>query len=248
MTHDQHDPLEASLKHAGDDPAAEELFLRELSCHPMLVILQQPPGPGAAEPGLNLLHWQHDTSGDVFIPIFTHASHLTIPIPAPITAVRVPMRVLLAAGGAQRYIVNPLSTTPFELDPPRIARIRAFFASRGLDPGEPSHQAPWAFRLPDDVLYPVAVALVAWFNARGRVNEAYLYELTRGAAAPAVVLGLNHGLDLDLARKLAAIAVEAGADPDTFEVRFLTEEPSHRAGIKGINLMPFYLRSRVAYH
>jgi hypothetical protein len=116
-----------------------------------------------------------------------------------------------------------------------------------LDPEEPSHQAPWAFRLPDDALYPVAVALVTWFNASGTVDEAYLYELTRGAAAPVVVLGLNHGLDLDLARKLAAIAVEAGADPDAFEVRFLPEEPSHRAGIKEIELVPFYLRSRVAH-
>jgi hypothetical protein len=158
------------------------------------------------------------------------------------------MRVLLAAGGAQRYIVNPLSPYPFELDSTRIARIRAFFASWGLDPEEPSRHAPWAFRLPDDALYPVAVALVAWFNASGRTDEAYLYELTRGATAPVVVLGLNHGLDLGLARKLAAIAVEAGADPDTFEVRFLTEEPSHRAGIKRINLVPFYLRSRVPYH
>lgn len=248
MTQDQHDPFEASWPHAGDDPSAEETLLRELSCHAVLAILQQPPGPGAAEPGRNLVHWQRNTSGDVFVPIFTGRSHLTIPIPAPATTVHVPMRVLLAAGGAQRYIVNPLSPYPFELDPARIARIRAFFASRGLDPEEPSRQAPWAFRLPDDALYPVAVALVEWFNASGRVDEAYLYELTRGAVAPVVVLGLNHGVDLGLARNLAAVAVEAGADPDTFEVRFLTEERSHRAGIEAINLVPFYLRSRVPYH
>lgn len=247
MTQDQHDPFETSWPHADDDLAAEETLLRELSRRAVLAILQQPPGSGAAEPGRNLVHWKHQTSGDAFVPIFTDASHLTIPIPAPAAAVRVLMRALLAAGGLQRYIVNPLSPYPFELGPARIARIRAFFASRGLDPEEPSHQAPWAFRLPDDALYPVAVALVAWFNASGTVDEAYLYELTRGAAAPVVVLGLNHGLDLDLARKLAAIAVEAGADPDAFEVRFLTEEPSHRAGIKGIELVPFYLRSRVAY-
>lgn len=221
-------------------------MLRELSCHSVLVILQQPPGQGAAEPGRNLFHWQRRTDDDV--PIFTDRSHLTIPIPAPAATVRVSMRALLAAGGLQRYVVNPLSPYPFELGSARIARIRAFFASQGLDPGEPSHQAPWAFRLPDDALYPVAVALVAWFNASGRIDEAYMYELTRGAAASAVILGLNHGLDLDRARKLAAIAVEAGADPDTFEVRFLAEEPSHRAGIRSIDLVPFYLRSRVAYH
>lgn len=248
MAQDQHDPLETSWRHAGDDLAAEETFLSELSCHAVLAILQQPPGPDAAEPGRNLAQWQHHVSGDVFVPIFTHVTHLTIPIPTPAMAVRVPMRVLLAAGGEQRYIVNPLSPFPFELDQARVARIRAFFAARGLDPEEPSRQAPWAFRLPDDALYPVAVALVAWFNESGRVDEAYLYELTRGAAAPAVVLALKHGLDLSLARQLAAIAVEAGADPDAFEVRFLTEESSHSAGIKGINLVPFYLRSRIAYH
>lgn len=245
MTQDQHDPLKASWQRAGDDLAAEETFLRELSYHAVLTILQQPPGSGAAEPGRNLVHWQHHSSGDLFVPIFTHASHLTISIPAPTTAVRVSMRILLAAGGGQRYIVNPLAPFPFELDPARISRIRAFFAAQGLDPEEPSRQAPWAFRLPDDALYPVAVALVTWFNASGWVDEAYLYELTRGPSPPVVVLGLNHCLHLGLSRKLAAIAAEAGADPDTFEVRFITEEPSHRAGIKGINLAPFYRRPEV---
>lgn len=248
MTQGQHDRLEASWQKAGSDLAAEESFLRELSCHAVLVILRRPPGPGAAEPGQNLVHWQHQTSSNVFVPIFTNASHLTIPIPTPNTAVRVPMRTLLAAGGEQRYIVNPLSPYRFELDSVHIARIRAFFASRGLDPREPSRQAPWAFRLPEDALYPVAVALVTWFNATGRVDEAYLYELTRGVAAPVVVLGLNHGLDLDLAKKLTGIAVEAGVDPDAFEVRFIAEEPSHHAGIMEISLEPFYLRSRIGYH
>lgn len=242
MTQDEHDPLEVSWRHASDDLATEEKFLRELSYLAVLAILKQPPGPDTAEPRRNLVQWQHQISGDVFIPIFTHISHLSTPIPTPTVAVRVPMRALLAAGGEQRYVVNPLSPFPFELNPERVAQIRAFFAAQGLDPAEPSHLAPWAFRLPDDGLYPVAVALVTWLNLNEGVDKAYMYELTRGASSPVVVLGLDQGLDLDLARRLAKIAVEAGADPDTFEVRFLTEEPSHRAGVKGINLVPFYQR------
>lgn len=248
MTQDQHDQLEAYRSPVSDDPVAEETLLRELSCSSVLVILNQPPGPGAAEPGRNLVHWQRQADDVVFVPIFTHMSHLTVPILGPATVVRVPLRVLLAAGGWQRYIVNPLSSLSFELDSARIAQIRGFFALQGLDPEEPSLHAPWAFRLPDDALYPVAVALVGWFNATGQVDEAYLYELTRGAAAPVVVLGLKGGLDLSLARKLAAIAVDAGAESSTFEVRFLSEEPSHRAGINAIKLEPFYLRSRVGQH
>lgn len=247
MTQDRDDPFEASWPHAGNDLVAEETFLRELSHRSVLVILKQPPGLGAAEPGRNLVHWKHRESGGIFVPIFTDASHLAVPIPATAATVGVSMRVLLAAGGLQLYVVNPLSPYSFELDPIRIERMRGFFASRGLDPEEPSHMAPWAFRLPEDALYPVAVALVAWFNANEQVDEAYLYELTRGPAAPVIVLGLNHCLDLHLAGKLAAIAVEAGVDPDRFEVRFLTEEPSHRAGVKSINLVPFYLRSRIAH-
>ena len=248
MTQDKNDQLEASLRHAGDDLVTEEKFLRELSSHAVLAVLKQPPGPGTAEPRRNLVQWQYQISGDVFIPIFTHISHLSIPVPKPAVAVRVPMRALLAAGGEKRYVINPISPFPFELNPARVAQIRTFFAAQGLDPAEPSHLAPWAFRLPDDGLYAVAAALVTWLNSNEEVDKAYMYELTRGTSSPVVVLGLDQGLDLGLARRLTKVAVEAGADPDTFEVRFLTEEPSHRAGVKGINLVPFYQRPGSSRH
>ncbi len=242
MVQNQSGLLEASWLHAGDDLAAEAAFLQDLSCHGVLTIVMQPPGSGAAEPGKNLALWKDETSGDPFVPIFTHVSHLTIPVLAPATTVRVPMRALLAAGGGRRCIINPLSSSPFELDAARVAMVREFFAARGLDPAEPSPQAPWAFRLPDDALYPVAVILATWFNISRKVDEAYLYELTRGTSPPVVVLGLKHDLDLDLAKSLKALAVRAGADQHRFEVRFVGDEPSHRAGIASINLVPFYSR------
>lgn len=242
MAQDQHDPLEIAWRNASSHLVAEEAFLRELSGHPVVVILQQPPGPGAAAPERNLVRWQRQAGGDAFVPIFTHASHLSIPIPAPAQAVRVPMRVLLAAGDGQRYLINPLSSSPFELEATRIAQMRALIAAQGLESEAPSRRVPWAFRLPDDALYPIAVALGEWFNANGRVDQAYMYELTRGEASPVVVLGLSHVSDPELAKTLAAVALRAGADPDAFEVRFVPEEPSHREGIDGINLEPFYRR------
>ena len=242
MAQDQSDAIEVSWLHAGDDSTGEEAFLRDLSCSMVLTILMQPAGPGAADPGKNLALWKDEANGDTFVPVFTRTSHLTIPVLAPATIVRVPMRVLLATGGDRRYIINPLSSPSFELDAARVSRVREFFAARGLDPAEPSLQTPWAFRFPEDSLFPVAVALATWFNIEGEVYEAYLYELTRGSAPPVTVLGLNHELDLGLAERLKAIAVEAGADRHNLEVRFLRDEPSHRAGITGIKLAPFYSR------
>lgn len=242
MTPDQHPPVETAWRNANSDLIAEEAFLRELAGRSVLVILYQPPGSGAAAPERNLVQWQHQTTGKSFVPIFTDTSHLTIPIPAPAQAVRVPMRVLLAAGDGKGFVINPLSSSRFELDETRVAKLRALIAAQGLESEAPSRHAPWAFRLPDDALYPVAVALVEWFNANGRVDQAYMYELTRGEAPPVVVLGLSHVSDPELAKTLAAVALRAGADPDTFEVRFIPEEPSHRAGIAGIKLEPFYRR------
>jgi hypothetical protein len=242
MTSDQHDPLETAWRNASSDLIAEEAFLRELAGRSVLVILYQPPGPGAAAPERNFVQWQHQATGNSFVPIFTDTSHLTIPIPAPAQAVRVPMRVLLAAGDGKGFVINPLSSSRFELDETGVAKLRAFIEARSQESEAPSQHAPWAFRLPDDALYPVAVSLVEWFNANGRVDEAYLYELTRGEASPVVVLGLNDASDPDLARTLTAVAVASGASPNAFVVRFLPDEASHRAGIEGIKLEPFYCR------
>ena len=237
------DSLEAAWQRAGDGPVAEATFLRELSARAVLVILHQPPGPGAAAPERNLVTWSHDLDGGVFIPVFTDATHLPFPVSAPAQLIRVSTRVLLAAGGTQHYRVNPMSSASFVLDSARIAQVRAYIAARSLESEAPSRDTPWAFRLPDDALYPVAFALANWFVTTGRVDEAYLYELTRGEArVPQVVLGLNEASDPALADTLKAVAVQAGADAGTFMVRFLPVEPSHRAGIEGIELDPFYRR------
>ena len=172
----------------------------------------------------------------------TWISLLTIPIPAPAQAVQVPIRVLLAAGDGKSYLINPPSSSRFELEETRVAKLKALISAQSQESEAPSQHAPWAFRLPDDALYPVAIALVEWFNANGRVNEAYLYELTRGEALPVVVLGLNDVSDPDLARTPTAVAVAAGANFEAFVVRFLSDEASHRAGIDGIKLDPFYRR------
>lgn len=119
-------------------------------------------------------------------------------------------------------------------------------SDRGIQPAgdgaEPMRDAPWTFQFPDDGLYPVAVALMTWFNANGRVDSVYMYELTRGSAPHVVVLGLDLPADPTLAETLTTIAVAAGAGPDAFVVRFLPDEPSHCAGIAGIGLTPFYRR------
>ena len=202
MPENQNDSLELAWRAANNNLAGSEAFLRELVGRSVLAILSQPPGPDAAAPERNLVQWQHQVTGTVFVPIFTDSAHLTIPIPAPAVAVRVPIRVLLASAGDKRYVINPLSSSPFELDSTRIVQLRAHVAAQSLESEAPSRDVPWAFRLPDDALFPVAVALVEWFNATGQVDEAYLYELTKGEAAPLVILGLNYAPDPALAQTL----------------------------------------------
>lgn len=106
-THDG--SLEAAWQAAGDGPVAEAALLRELSTGAALVMLHQPPGPGAAAPEKNLVTWSHDLGGGVFVPVFTHITHVTFPIRAPVQLIRVSARVLLAAGGNQKYRINPMS-------------------------------------------------------------------------------------------------------------------------------------------
>ncbi|WP_430389978.1 SseB family protein [Dyella sp. 20L07] len=235
--------LETAWQKACTSAQAKADFLRELCQGTVLVILYRPPGPGAAEPERNLVHWQRQRGGESFVPIFTDTAHLTTPVPPPAQAVRVATRVLLRSGGNQRrYVVNPLSATPIDLDPSLVAQMRTFIEAQGYEAAEPSRDAPWAFQLPEEALYPVAVALVTWFNANGRVDSAYMYELTRGGTPPIVVLGLDLPVDPELAETLKSVAVAAGVDPGAFVVRFLPDEPSHCAGIAGIGLTPFYRR------
>jgi len=230
MTPTQDDRLEALWLQANSDNHAEAAFLGELSDQPVLVIVRQPPGPDQEAPERNLVQWLRETDGTVFVPVFTQIGHLSMALPPPAQLVCVPVRVLLAAGGDQRYIVNPLCEDRFELNTARLALLRTYIAEAHHDAEWPSRAAPWAFRLPDDALFPVAVKLVEWFNQNGRVDQAFLYELTRGVESRTeIVLGLNETADKALADTLKAIAVGAGVDAASFIVHFLPDEASERA-------------------
>lgn len=156
------------------------------------------------------------------------------------------MRVLLAAGGAQCYIINPLSKPSFEMKVAQLAVLRTYIAETHHDTEWPSRAAPWIFRLPDDALFPIAVKWVEWFNATGRVDQAFLYKLTRGMRGKdrrtELVLGLNVPADQALADTLMTIGIQAGIDATSFIVRFLPDEPSHREGLSQAGLSPFYQR------
>ncbi len=237
------EPLEVLWLDAGRSARAETTFLRELSRQRVLTLLKQRPGPGPADPGHNLVQWQHTTDGRMFVPIFTSVQQLTITPPPPIQAVRVPTRLLLAAVDGQCCIVNPLSNTPFELTEPRVTQILGHMAKAHQETGNPSCAVPWAFRLPDDALYSVAIKLVEWFNRHGRVDRAFLYELLRGSEPQAdIVLALDEPADTALADALTAVAIQAGVDAARFIVRFLPDEPSHREGVLRGGITPFYQR------
>jgi len=243
MAHAGNDRLEALWLKAKHGSHSETAFLRELSVQRVTAILRQPPGVGEAAPERNLVQWRRETDGLTFVPIFTRAAHLPFAPPAPAQLVRVLMRVLLAAGGDQTHIVNPLSEAPFELRAAQRALLRGYVAETHHDAEWPSRNAPWIFQLPDDALFPVAVKLVEWFNATGRVDQAFLYELTRGKEPRTeIVLGLNEPADKALADMLKTIAIQAGIAATSFIVRFLPEEPSHREGIAQAGLTPFYQR------
>ena len=249
MTDARGDQLEALWLQASHDVRAESVFLRELSGRRVLVILRQPPGPGRGAPERNLVQWKRKSDGAIFVPIFTDEAHLSMGLPSSAKLVRVPIHLLLAAGGDQRYIVNPLAKASFELNAVRLAIVRRYIAETHHDSAWPSRAAPWGFRLPDDALFPVAVKLVEWFNQKGRVNEAFLYELIRGEEPRAeVVLGLDMSADQAQADTLTEIAINAGADAASFIVRFLPEEASHREGIALAGITPFYQRPTSSHH
>lgn len=241
--------LEALWLDASCDAQAEAAFLRELSRHRVVAILKQPPGPGSAEPGHNLVQWQRTTDNLTFVPIFTSVKQLSIGLPSPAKAVRVPLRLLLAAIDGQTCIVNPLSKAAFELKPTQIALLLDYMGQAHQETGAPSREAPWAFRLPHDSLYSVAVKLAEWFIRHGRVDRAFLYELLRGSASQAdIVLALDQSADIALADALRAVAIQAGVDADHFTVRFLPDEPSHREGIVRGGITPFYQRPATSVH
>lgn len=159
------------------------------------------------------------------------------------------MRLLLAAVDGQCCIVNPLSHAPFKLEGAHVDRLLDYMATAHQETGNPSRATPWAFRLPDDALFGVAVKLVEWFNQHGRVDRAYLYELLRGKEPLAdIVLGLDEPADTALADALTAVAIQAGVDPAHFIVRFLPDEAAHREGVMRGGITPFYQRPKSPPH
>lgn len=245
MTSKLNDDLIKALAEAGVDADAESRALRVLSEASVFVILRQPPGPGDAAPERNLVRWERKSDGRVMVPLFTDSSHIPGAVTPPLALVRVAMRVIVTTCGPNFYVINPLTGSPIELDEKRFATLQAYISKQGYDHETPSPKAPWAFRPPSDALYPIAYALASWFVEHGRVNEAYMYELARtGTAHPGmqIVLGLQEPRDVTLAKDLTKVAVEAGAPVEAFVVRFLPEEPSHKAGIEGLGLEPFYRR------
>jgi hypothetical protein len=82
-----------------------------------------------------------------------------------------------------------------------------------------------------------------WFNANGSVDQALLYELTRGEKRRSeIVLGLNVPVDPELATTLRAIAIQAGAKAASFVVRFLPVEASHRESLAKSGIAPLHQR------
>lgn len=248
MAHAWDNRLEELWRQANRDADSEVAFLRELSEQRVVVLLRQRPGPGNEAPERNLMQWRHESGEMDFVPIFTHKTHL-VSVPSSALLAQVPLRVLLAAGGDQTYIINPLSEAPFKLQAAQLTLIRHYIAEGHHDAEWPSLHRPWVFRLPDDALFPVAVKLVEWFNATGRVDQAFLYELTRGKRSRTeIVLGLNEPADRALGDTLKAIAVQTGIGAAAFIVRFLPDEPSHQEGIARAGLTPFYQRPASLRH
>jgi hypothetical protein len=154
------------------------------------------------------------------------------------------MRLLLSVAGVHSYVINPLSPVSWTLTEKHLTVIRAAIAARGLSYESPSREQPWAFESVGDEWFPVARALANWFTTSGRIDAAYLYRVRRlrTTQSPQVVLAIEESANPALASTLAEIATQAGAPTAEFVVRFLRDEPSHRAGIDALRLEPFYRR------
>lgn len=238
------DPLGVALEKVLTARAKEQDFLRALATQSVLAVLGQPPGAGAAAPERNLVELRRD-DGTKIVPLFTAPARLPGAFPPPAVLVRVPFRLVLSVAGVHQYVINPLSPLSWALSEADLAVVRAEIMARGLSSYAPSPDAPWAFRAPSDQWFAVAYALATWFVAIGRVQTAYLYELQL-ASCVHLVLAVDEPVDPSLAQTLTQVATGAGVPPEVFLVRFLPDEPSHRAGIAGLGLGPFYRRPKNA--
>lgn len=237
------DFLAQRLAEAQKDEANWTAFLATLASSRVFTLLCQPPGEGDAAPSRNLVQWRQADTGRNVALLFTSSDQFPHAPPPPAVLVRVPMRELLSIAGHPPWVINPLSVTPWPLTSEQCDAMRSVLAGQGLGVEQPTPDAPWAFRFPPDDAYPIAEALARWFIQHGRVDVAYLYTVDRGGVSggEVLVLGLNERADPDLAWQLTVAARFAGA-AESFTVRFLPDEPTHRAAIEGMQLSPFYLR------
>lgn len=237
------DLLAQRLAEAQKNAANWTAFLATLASSSVLTLLSQAPGEGDAAPWRNLVQWRQTNTGQNVALVFTSPAQFPHALAPPTVLVRVPMRELLSIAEHPPWVINPLSVTPWSLTTAQCDAMRSVLAGQGLGVEQPRPEAPWAFRFPPDDAYPIAEALARWFIEHGRVDVAYLYTVDRGGVpgGETLVLGLNEHADPDLAWQLTLAARLAGA-AESFLVRFLPDEPTHRAAIEGMRLSPFYLR------
>ncbi|MBB6186669.1 SseB family protein [Rhodanobacter sp. MP7CTX1] len=243
MSDEHHDPLGEQIDAGFLSENGELDFLDQLSTSTIVAILRCPPGPGEADPRHNLVEWGY-TDGRHVVPLFTSTSRGPPALPSPATYVRVHMLRLLLSTNKRRFVINPLSPVKYEISDFAYKRLQALAAADPEFGSLPSHDSPWVFRLPDDSLYPVAYALASWFVSTGYIDEAYMYELhhPNRDVPPQIVLAVNAAHEAVLEDALIRIACDAGLTSNMFQVCFLPQEPSHRAGISGLQLEPFYRR------
>jgi hypothetical protein len=239
------DPLAKQLAEAQQYAGHWDAFLTTLASSRVMTLLRRPPGEGDAAPWRNLVQWRQKEAGRDVALVFTGPDQFPHALPPPSVLVSVPMRELLSIAEHPPLVINPLSTSPWQLTTEQCDAMRAMLAGQGLGTEQPRPDAPWAFRLPPDEAYPIAEALARWFIQQGRVDLAYLYTVERGAdtAGETLVLAVDESADPELALQLTGIARAAGA-ADSFLVRFLPDEPTHHAAVSGMKLEPFYRRPR----
>lgn len=239
------DRLAQQLADAQRDATQWTALLGRLANSTVLTLLNRPPGEGDDAPWRNLVKWRNKDKGHDVALVFTGADQFPHALPPPTVLVRVPMREILSIADHPPLVINPLSESPWPLTAEQCDAMRAVLAGQGLGVEQPRPEAPWAFRLPPAEAYPIAEALARWFIEHGRVDTAYLYTVDRPDAATGetLVLALDEHADPDLAWQLTGVARRAGAS-DSFLVRFLADEPTHRAAIRGMNLTAFYQRPR----
>lgn len=243
VTLPNNDSLAHQLAAAQLNPGNWPAVLAALASATVLTLLHQPPGEGDAAPWRNLVKWRYAVTGQDVALVFTGPDQFPHAPPPPAVLVRVPMRQLLSITGHPPLVINPLSESPWLLTTDQCLTMRAVLAGQGLSTEQPRPEAPWAFRHAADDVRGIAEALASLLHASEDIDTAYLYCLTRPEVQPdeVLVLGVDTPADPRLAARLAEAARRAGA-ADSFLIRFLPDEPSHRAAVDGMPIKPFFRR------